>query len=654
MMPWNRVALGLLASLFLASLRAGAQVPPPSGTDPVEAFLTFGPPTRWAGTFSSDKPSVHAPAWVSATANTLPRPPSPDRSDTSYNVYGLEFKTVAARKRFQASSWQHFSAFDRFLQVFVEFPERRRFRKEAEANPDLLWMDELWQDLVPPPPPPPLQTTRGLPQPPEPIIRGGIRELTGKGVILAIIDTGVDFRNPDFIKLDAKGQPVSRLLYLWDTQSRAFDEGRGGSRPPLSYPNGASFGTLYTRAQLTAELRAPTISIPTTDEDGHGTACAGVAAGNGRNAPGHPGMVGVAPDADIVAVRVGGDVEFLLNPIVDWLDQVRGRQPLVVSLSMGGQMGGHDGMRVAERALSARFPLETRGRAILIAAGNEATENIHAALELTDANTRKELGWRVAGPTRLQVYVDVPDPNLIGFSTRGGSSLPVQGLEWSSYRESGHILIDVFVSGEGSWFVSSPSGRPIRVDAYMQEGGVRHERAFTRGVVHEAMVATPGTAERAITVGAYIWNEQFDLGGKIITVKDYCGCTPLWIGDRACYSNPGFSRSGSVKPEFLAPSDVFSASRARSAEGKELKGEWTVDGSGNYVQFRGTSAATPYAAGVVALVFQRNPQLSLGRLRDLLAEHATQNGFTQATPNRFWGHGKLDLAAIERLIAHAK
>jgi subtilisin family serine protease len=473
-------------------------------------------------------------------------------------------------------------------------------------------------------------------------------------VILAIIDTGVDFRNPDFVTLDAKGRPVSRLLYLWDTQSRAFDEGKGGTRPPLSYPNGASFGTVYTRAQLTAELRATSISIPTTDEDGHGTACAGVAAGNGRNAPGRPGVVGVAPEADIVAVRVGGDVEFLLNAIVDWLDQVRGRQPLVVSLSMGGQLGGHDGMRVAERALSARFPLESRGRAVLIAAGNEGTEALHAAFDLTDANTRKELGWRVAGRTRLQIYADVPDPSLIRFSTKGGSELSVQAVEWSRYREPGHIVIQGSVSGEGSWLVSSPTGRPIRIDAYMQEGRAHHERAFTRGAVREAMVATPGTAERAITVGAYIWNEQFDRDGQIITVQDYCGGTPLWIGDRACYSNPGFSRSGSVKPEILAPSDVFSASRARAADGTGLKGDWIVDGSGNYVQFRGTSAATPYAAGVVALAFQKNPQLSLARLRELLAEHATQNGFTQATPNRFWGYGKLDLAAIDRLIAHAK
>jgi len=56
----------------------------------------------------------------------------------------------------------------------------------------------------------------------------------------------------------------------------------------------------------------------------------------------------------------------------------------------------------------------------------------------------------------------------------------------------------------------------------------------------------------------------------------------------------------------------------------------------------------------VALIFQKHPLLSLGTLRELLAKHATRNGYTQATPNRYWGYGKLDLVAIEQLLAHAK
>src|SRR5205823_8131177 len=86
---------------------------------------------------------------------------------------------------------------------------------------------------------------------------------------------GVDFRHPDFV--DAAGR--SRLLYYWDTQTE-FRPGRG--RPgPLKYPNGTPVGTLYTRDDLTALLAGNDPQAGPQDAGGHGTACAGVAAGTG-------------------------------------------------------------------------------------------------------------------------------------------------------------------------------------------------------------------------------------------------------------------------------------------------------------------------------------------------------------------------------------
>jgi subtilisin family serine protease len=129
-----------------------------------------------------------------------------------------------------------------------------------------------------------------------------------------------------------------------------------------------------------------------------------------------------------------------------------------------------------------------------------------------------------------------------------------------------------------------------------------------------------------------------------------CDGTPLRIGDIACYSSPGFSRSGEVKPDLAAPADYFTASLAKTASGEKVGEHGFVDTSGNYVSFNGTSAATPYVAGVIALLFQKNPRLDLGTLRALLATHVTRDGFTGDTPNPRWGHGKLDLPAVDRLI----
>lgn len=637
-----------LALMFLLGVPQVAQAQVASkGPLPDESLLHFGPPSRWPESSGASELQC-----LPLSAGVKPQATSADPKQLPsglYLAFALEFKDAGARQRFEAFKWPKISAFDRFLELLVAKEDRQTLEDQAKAFKDLVWMDQFLRDVSPPPPPAAPRLTRSLSRKSEAIVRGGHRGLTGKGVIVAIVDTGVDFRNPDFITVDKQGRPLSRLLYLWDTRSQAFDQGKGGTRPPLAYPNGASMGTLYTQAQLTAELRASRPVVDTTDADGHGTKCAGVAAGNGRNAPGRQEVLGVAPEADLIAVC--GHSGLLLNAIVDWLDKVRGNRPLVLSHSMGGQWGGHDGMLVRERALSARFPAETKGRALVISAGNEGTRDSHAVLDLRPGAPGSLLAWKVPeGGTSLRLYVDAPSPDDLRIVNRNGQTVDTSRIAWSPYRGSGQILIQCPLKSDGQMLFSSAKGRRIRIDAYLGVSQGDENGAFTTAVTREALVGTPGTTDHAITVGAYIWNEHFDYQGKACTMPNACDGTPLRIGDIACYSSPGFSRSGEVKPDLAAPSDYFTASLAKTASGEGVGKPGFVDTSGNYVSFNGTSAATPYVAGVIALLFQKNPRLDLGTLRALLATHVTRDGFTGRTPNPNWGHGKLDLAAIDRLI----
>jgi len=225
-----------------------------------------------------------------------------------YVVVNIEFKSAAARMAFRQPSATVFNATDRFADVFISAAQFERTMDAIAKRPDVIWLETAGLITAPPKPrPAQVPTTR---QAPEQIIRGGLKGLTGQGVVIAIIDSGIDFRNPDFITYDSQGHPTSRLLYLWDTTSTAFDASGRGSKPPISYPNGASIGTLYTREQLTAELRSGSYKIPATDLNGHGTACAGIAAGNGNNDRRQNGdrrteTLGVAPEADLIAVRIG-------------------------------------------------------------------------------------------------------------------------------------------------------------------------------------------------------------------------------------------------------------------------------------------------------------------------------------------------------------
>ena len=212
MTPKTCVQLAVLVGMLTSSLRAAQQVPPPPQPDQVDVPWIFGLPTRWPLSLAPGETLIQAPPSDGKVAGPNPKPGATE-AGRSYKVFALEFKDVPARRQFEAFRWPTVSTFDRFLEVFVAEGDLRTFKDQTQAFKDLIWLDDLKASVAPPPPAPEPRQSRGLPRPPEPIVRGGHRGLTGKGVILAIVDTGVDFRNPDFITVDAKGRPVSRLLY---------------------------------------------------------------------------------------------------------------------------------------------------------------------------------------------------------------------------------------------------------------------------------------------------------------------------------------------------------------------------------------------------------------------------------------------------------
>ncbi|MBS1808764.1 MAG: S8 family serine peptidase [Acidobacteria bacterium] len=601
-----------------------------------------------------------------------------EQEGTTYGILNTEFESKEARERFAVKGVTVFNSYDRFADMFVPLnPKIEKTLRAIGLVKGLKYFEFDGEVTVPPPPRAEIPKQRGQ-QEAEKIIRGGLDGLTGKGVIIAIVDSGVDFRNPDFITYDAEGKPVSRLLYLWDTTSDAFDTKKLGSKPPLSYPNKASLGTLYTQQQLTAELRAQTPQIPATDLAGHGTACASVAAGNGNNGKGKDYVKGVAPEADIIAIRAGGEAlangeageginnAWLLNALCGWLETVAGQQPLVVSCSFGGHYGGHDGQHVSERQLDVRFSPEKKSRALVIAAGNEGDFPIHAEAQFKKRDAAGLITWASDQPVRITFYFDTPHFKDIQImpaikasqaNKKIATIVVAEGINPITEKYEMQVISaekeakkegDIFESG---LFLFNSSGKPMKVDAYI-EGG-----AFVEGMSAAYLVGSPGVVKNAITVGSYDWNDLFDRQDQLVSYPSFCDKqTPLVIGGLSCYSSPGFSRNGTVKPDIVAPGEIYHASYAKHLNGKGVydgKGH-PIDSTGNYMLFNGTSAATPYTAGVIALMFQQKPQLSVGELKGLLQQHATSNHLTGKVPNNWWGYGKLDLAAIRRLLQAIK
>ena len=194
--------------------------------------------------------------------------------------------------------------------------------------------------------------------------------LTGEGVIVAILDSGIDFFLPEF--QDAEGK--TRILAIWD--QTAVAEEQQGFLPPPGYQE----GVLYTREQINEALSLGRENgqklVPVLDLSGHGTAVAGVAAGS---------LIGVAPKADILVIKLGTpqpDSFPRTTQLIRGIDYavklgIELNKPVVLNLSFGNTYGDHHGNSLLERFIDNAS--EIGKSAIIIGSGNEGASRGHTA-----------------------------------------------------------------------------------------------------------------------------------------------------------------------------------------------------------------------------------------------------------------------------------
>lgn len=527
--------------------------------------------------------------------------------------------------------------------------------------------------------------------------------LTGKGVIVGVVDTGIDWRHEDFIKPDG----TSRILYLWDMTDDSYrtSGGKVGTRPPVVQEGGAEGpGTVYTRKQISDALRGSD-TVNSADNFGHGTATAGTAAGNGRAtaagvpAKSHPG---VAPEADLIIVKAGDcgafDDTYLLG--THWVAQTAKKlgQPVVINHSLGGHFSAHDGSEPAEQLIDRLSGAGKPGIAITVSAGNEGRYSLHGSGNFgprrpgqADVNgSQLEVAIspeRTNGRTWLNGYFDKRDDwglvirgsgnflvDQLGrpfdlFIYKIGDELRVQlqeGVKEPSYfKELADVILEksrLAGSGEKTdrlWVPLPPGNYKVwgfgptanvvsgRFELYMP---FYMEGSFTIGADKRMMVGSPGNAANVITVGSYdfrlAWENQ--QGGQTIY--------NLPLDAISDYSSPGGELpGGGFKPEIAAPARYTISSMSSSADpdsrtcGDRNMGAsagWAaVTRDGKHIAWSGTSAAAPYTAGVIALLLQRNPQLDAAQIKEMLVRTAKRGDrFVGPVPNPEWGYGKLNPA----------
>ena len=206
--------------------------------------------------------------------------------------------------------------------------------------------------------------------------RTDIFPLLGKGVLIGIVDSGIDYENPDFRNADG----TTRILALWDQTLQ-------NGKPPQGYHIGTEFTSEQINEALRMEVREERYRIvPSRDTSGHGTAVAGIAAGNGRGSK-NGKYRGAAPEAGLLIVKMGGAGETgfprttQLMRGVDYIVRKAEelKKPVVINISFGNTYGSHDGTSLLERYLNTVS--ERWKNVICVGSGNEGTTAGHAAGE---------------------------------------------------------------------------------------------------------------------------------------------------------------------------------------------------------------------------------------------------------------------------------
>lgn len=435
--------------------------------------------------------------------------------------------------------------------------------------------------------------------------------LTGEGVIIAILDSGIDYFLPEFRGADGR----TRILAIWD-QTGQPDEGQGRMPPP-----GYREGVLYTREMINEALALGRESgqglVPVFDVSGHGTAVAGVAAGAG---------LGVAPAAELLVIKLGSPqagsfprttqlmrgINYAVNLGVEL------GSPVAVNLSFGNTYGDHRGNSLLERFIDNASEI---GRSVIIVgSGNEGASGGHTAGVLQEDSRTVELAvgdYETGLSIQLwKYYQDVF--NLVVISPGGerttlelSSSKDAQAVRRTleqtqllcylgkplPYNVQQEIFIDMIPTGSylnsGVWRIELHPVSLVSGEYRFYLPGYAARSIATRFFLPtpDMTITIPSTARRAVTVGAYDVARRsyadFSGRGYVYSYNDGRTDASRTFASRIDTTGGG-QIIADVKPDLVAP-------------GVDI----TVPVPyGGYEKVSGTSFATPFVTGTAALLME--------------------------------------------------
>lgn len=499
----------------------------------------------------------------------------------------------------------------------------------------------------------------GGPFNPTPLISSGIQEvqgeplnLTGKGTIIAFIDTGIDYTNPVFRNPDGS----SRILAIWDQN---IQDGNP--------PSGFEYGTEYNREMINQALQNenPFSVVPSRDENGHGTAVASVAAGS--RIDGGSTFTGAAPDADIVVIKLKGCKQYLRDyylipdgvtayqstDIIMALEYADGfarsfYTPVIFCMALGSSYGNHSGNSPLSNYMNRLA--NKRSRIFVVGGGNEGNFSHHYEGNLSPENGNQEerieeIEIRVGENERgfiAEIWGKSPNIFSLAIRSPGGEEIPNtgvrvnRGIEYEFVYERTSITVSyALVEGStGDELITVRFQNPtpgiwtliLESESGLINAGFHIWLPISQFLSSETYFLSPNP-NITLTIPAYTENA--------ITVSSYSD------RNNSIYvrSGRGFSRGSEIKPDVAAPAVNVSAVlrgigdevRIGKLTGAAMAAAITAGGVSGFMQWAITDRNANYLnSGEVKNYFIR------GAIRD---DNLTY-------PNRLWGFGKLSVQGV--------
>ena len=494
--------------------------------------------------------------------------------------------------------------------------------------------------------------------------------VSGQGVIVAIMDRGVDWKNNDFRNTDG----TSRIQYIFD-----LTDDTGANAAGNTY----GMGTIYTKAQIDTALSNGT-NLATRDAVGHGTTTTGIACGNGRNSTNQK-YRGIAPKADIIIVKIVSDgvpahdgeaaesafykperIPVAINFIRDKATALG--KPCVMTLNIGSIGGPTDGTSELTRKIDATVGPGIPGLAYVNGTGDDGGMPNHAGGNVTQGGT---VALKIQKGNAGSLYFDLWYPGTDRFDVSIKTPTATYGPYLSPATNNDYDLVSnsdflYYHLGSTRVFLGAMNGKReiwMRLDgpvgtytltlkgATVSSGGrfdatinpsqewnsASNANRFLNFVV-PGSIWDGATSFHGICPNSYvIRNAYTDIDGVARQITGQGNVGELWKG-----SSVGPTFDGRLGMDVSAPADSVFTTYNPKSYWATFRFNLIQGGGGLYGRASAVSAANPMVTGIVALMLERDPQLDADTIKRLLQQTARQDSFTGIVPNPNWGYGKVD------------